>query len=183
MVLSTNMRRQVWTIFALLLLYVQFTNAQEYRTPNKKELKAIKSFLYEDPITKPVKISYELAASQSFYGPNDYVYSVFSSDKLMGYILTTSAKGRYDDFDYCVVYSGDLVVKGVAVTVYRSTHGAAICQRKWLSQFIGYNGDTLKVGSEIDGISGATISANSITRDIQRSQKMMVNLIVGNIPE
>jgi hypothetical protein len=183
MVLSAKMHSQVWSLFALLLLFVQFTNAQEYLTPNRLELKAIKKFLCEDPITKPVIIPKQMASSIDYYSPNDYVFSVFDSDKLIGYVLSTSAKGRYDDFDYCVVYSDGLVVKGVVVTVYRSTHGTAICQRKWLSQFIGYKGGELKIGSEIDGVSGGTISAISITEDIQRSQKMIVDLITGNSAE
>ena len=39
----------------------------------------------------------------------------------------------------------------------------------WLNQFIGYDGTkTLRVGKEIDSISGATISAYGITTDIQQ---------------
>jgi len=48
-----------------------------------------------------------------------------------------------------------------------------ICSKNWLKQFIGYQGNPLRYKADIDGISGATISANSITSDIQDVHKYM----------
>jgi Na+-translocating ferredoxin:NAD+ oxidoreductase RnfG subunit len=42
-----------------------------------------------------------------------------------------------------------------------------IGSRKWLKQYSGYSGGELKYGKDIQTISGATISANALTRDIQ----------------
>jgi Na+-translocating ferredoxin:NAD+ oxidoreductase RnfG subunit len=40
----------------------------------------------------------------------------------------------------------------------------------WLKQFIGYDGkEKLEYGKNIDSISGATISANAITYNVQES--------------
>lgn len=106
----------------------------------------------------------------------DQLLRISREGVMKGYLLRTSAKGRYDYFDYDVFYSPGLVVEGVMVTVYRSTHGAAISQKKWLSQFNGYAGGELKLGKEIDAISGATFSATSMVDDIQRCFELMTNL-------
>ena len=106
----------------------------------------------------------------------DLLFEITEENENRGYVLSTEAKGRYDYFDYTVYYSKELVVKGLIVTVYRSTHGAAICQRKWLSQFKGYDGEKLTLGKEIDAISGATFSAESVVQDIQRCYSLMTGL-------
>ena len=106
----------------------------------------------------------------------DLLFEITEENKNRGYVLSTEAKGRFDYFDYSVYYSEELVVMGVIVTVYRSTHGAAICQRKWLSQFNGYDGEELILGREIDAISGATFSAESMVLDIQRCHALMNRL-------
>ena len=105
--------------------------------------------------------------------PCDCLYIIKIAGEIKGYLFSTRAKGRFDYFDYSIIYAGDLSVLEVFVTVYRSTHGAAICQKKWLSQFKGYRGDPLKLGSDIDAVSGGTLSATSLVSDIQRCHLFM----------
>ena len=65
----------------------------------------------------------------------------------------------------------------MVVTTYRSSHGAGICSKGWLKQFRGYHGEEIRLGKEIDSISGATISASSLVEDIQRGYKQMEELV------
>ncbi|MCK4920537.1 MAG: FMN-binding protein [Bacteroidales bacterium] len=52
---------------------------------------------------------------------------------------------------------------------YQATHGQEVTSPGWLKQFVGYDGiKSLVVGREIDAISGATISADAITMNLQR---------------
>ena len=81
--------------------------------------------------------------------------------------------GRFEYFDYIVVFSPENKLLGVSVIQYRSDHGAGICQRNWLKQFKGYKGDRLEIGKDIDGVTGGTISASSMVSDIQRCHKLM----------
>ncbi|MFH0756709.1 MAG: FMN-binding protein [Bacteroidota bacterium] len=154
-------------------VFVSTAFTREPYTLSKKELKAIRDYLCENPITKPLPIRENTLSNAEFVRPKDQVFRIYNGEHPAGYILSTSAKGRYDYFDYCIVYSNELEIKGIVVIVYRSTHGAAISQRKWLSQFTGYKGGTLQVGANIDALSGATISAHSITTDIQRCQQLI----------
>lgn len=85
--------------------------------------------------------------------------------------------GTYEVFDYVVFFDKDLAVLKMNVVDYPGDYGYEICGRNWLKQFIGYQGRKLRYKSDIDGISGATISANSITSDIQEVHKYMTQLI------
>lgn len=84
------------------------------------------------------------------------------------YVVITQAKGRYDMFDYLVSINSELEVENVRILKYRSEHGGEIGSKKWLKQFIGYSSGELKYKSDISAISGATLSASSITADVQR---------------
>lgn len=106
----------------------------------------------------------------------DRVYLVKKQDAILGYLLTTSSKGRYDYFDYVVAYTPDFSVLGLSILIYRSSHGAAICQKGWLRQFEGYAGEELRLGKEIDAVAGATISATSLLKDLERAHQLMISL-------
>lgn len=84
------------------------------------------------------------------------------------YAVFTESKGRYDLFDYLVITDKAGTVQKVQVIKYRSEHGGEIASRKWLSQFENYKGGELHYGDDISAVSGATLSAGSITRDMQK---------------
>jgi len=78
-----------------------------------------------------------------------------------------SADGNaYEFFDYTVLLDTSLSILKVAVVDYPGDYGYEITSKGWLKQFNGYQGKPLKYGKDIDAISGATISANSLTLDI-----------------
>ncbi len=55
----------------------------------------------------------------------------------------------------------------VKVLDYQSEYGYEICAKSWLRQFEGFKGCDLRYNStEVDAISGATVSARSIVEDI-----------------
>lgn len=89
------------------------------------------------------------------------------------FAVFTESKGRYDMFDYLVITDVAGEIQQVKVLKYRSEHGGEIASKKWLSQFEHYKGGDLYYEEEISAISGATISAMSITRDIPK----VVNII------
>jgi Na+-translocating ferredoxin:NAD+ oxidoreductase RnfG subunit len=84
------------------------------------------------------------------------------------FAVFTESKGRYDMFDYLVITDEAGEIHKVKVLKYRSEHGGEIASKKWLSQFEHYAGGDLYYEEEISAISGATISAMSITRDIPK---------------
>lgn len=140
---------------------------------HKKETKALHRAFGENTVTELIQIPEGEEQPVQYMNPDDCIYSITDAGKIKGYLLSTRAKGRYDYFDYCIIYAEDLTILEVVITVYRSTQGAAVCQKGWLSQFKGYNGGVLKLGPDIDAVSGGTISASSIVEDIQRCQLFM----------
>ena len=104
------------------------------------------------------------------------VYLMKKQNSLIGYFMSTSARGRYDYFDYAIAYDLDFSILGLSILVYRSSHGAAISQKGWLSQFDGYAGEGWTLGKEVDAIAGATVSATSLLKDLERTYKLMNQL-------
>jgi len=100
-----------------------------------------------------------------------------SADSELGYACFASSKGKNDYFDYMVIFDKELVIKKVKVLIYRSTYGGEIMSRSWLKQFIGKtNGQEMAMDKDIDGISGATLSAPSITQGVKE-----LSLLISDI--
>ena len=101
-----------------------------------------------------------------------------SAETDLGYACFASSKGKNDYFDYMVIFDKELMIKKVKVLVYRSTYGGEIMSRSWLKQFIGKtNGKEMTMNKDIDGISGATLSAPSITEGIKELSLLIADII------
>lgn len=109
--------------------------------------------------------------------PGMVLYDIVQGGKIKGYVIATSARGRHEYFDYLVIYDTALIIQKIRVFEYRSDHGYEICNKKWLKQFEGKPGCGLQYGKDIDGISGATYSASSLTRDVSHWCEYLANAI------
>jgi Na+-translocating ferredoxin:NAD+ oxidoreductase RnfG subunit len=132
-----------------------------------------------EPQIREIPVSADDQAVSDLMTKGDFAYAIQGHEGSIGYVFSTSAKGRYDYFDYSVIFSNDLSVLSVLVTTYRSTHGAGICSKGWLKQFEGYHGEEIRLGKEVDAISGSTISATSMVEDIRRCYLVMEALSKG----
>lgn len=94
------------------------------------------------------------------------LFRLKNGDEVVGYLIPASSMGRNETFDYFVLYDAEFTVKSIEILSYTSNYGMEIRNRKWLKQYSGYSGGDLKYGKDIQAISGATISAQSLTRDI-----------------
>jgi hypothetical protein len=101
------------------------------------------------------------------------MFRIQAGGDLLGFLLSTRAKGRFEYFDYTVLYSSEMTVLEIIITAYRSDHGAGICQKRWLRQFEGYQGSELQPGRDFDAVSGGTISSISLADDLQRCHRLM----------
>ena len=163
---------------SLIFFLVNFTwvFSQTHVDLTKKEQKFVNLMFQEGLIAEAVVLTDRDLALSRFLREGDRFFLLRQEDVVHGYLLSTRAMGRYDYFDYLLAYVPDLSVRGLTITVYRSSHGAAICQKKWLSQFEAYAGEELTLGKEIDAVSGATISATSLVKDIKRCYQFMIAL-------
>jgi Na+-translocating ferredoxin:NAD+ oxidoreductase RnfG subunit len=104
-------------------------------------------------------------------------YQLKEGEEVKGYLCFSSAKGRYDKFDYLVIYDKDLVIRRITVLVYRSSYGGEIMAQSWLKQFYGKkNGEDMEFEKDIDSISGATLSAPAMTDSVKALSELMADL-------
>ena len=176
MVLNKKIKVIGLGILILWPVFLSQTYAREECKPHKRAVKAAEKIFGETMVIESFLEAEGSVGASEYLHPGDCIYRITANEKLQGYLLSTNAKGRFDYFDYSVIFSENMTVQKVIVTVYRSTHGAAICQKNWLSQFEGYTGGVLELGSDIDAVSGGTISATSMVKDIQRCHLLISSL-------
>lgn len=122
-------------------------------------------------------------------------YTISSGDKLLGYACYTTAFGcrvggcaaatnpnaqSYETFDYIVIYDTNLDIKKVDIANYGGQYGYEICRAKWLKQFEGKNSG-FKLNEDIDGISGATVSAQFLIDDLNAVGAILTNFDIDGL--
>jgi len=157
-------RKKVWFLFlcSAMLLNLSFGIADFLPKRVFKELSKV--FETEQFVLQPIKVEPELNAQlpQKISGENLYQISI--QKHTVGYVFFDQAMSKTAQFDYLVIFNKDLTVRQTKILVYREEYGGEIGSRRWLSQFDGKSGDeTLEYQKNIDAISGATISARSMT--------------------
>jgi len=120
---------------------------------------------------------------------NSYAHDFFEikspANEIIGYGIVTLTNGckiggcdaiqhadnaEYEQFYFSTLYRLNGEIAKVKVVEYTSERGYEITAKSWLKQFIGKRGGELRVDKEIDGISGATVSVNSIVNEINAQQ-------------
>lgn len=92
------------------------------------------------------------------------LFKIVGGGSTIGYAYLGEAPSMKNIFDYVVLFNPDLSVKKSKILIYREDYGRQVGSQRWLKQFIGKkSGQKLAYGEDIDGISGATISAKSMT--------------------
>jgi len=124
----------------------------------------------ENVVTKrAVNLSFESKNKLSFKLYDNTLYQVLKSNKLEAYAYLSKGFGKINEFDYMLVFNKDLTILKVRVLVYREGQGGEIGSTRWLKQFIGKSDtEKMKFGYDIQNISGATLSARSLTEDAKK---------------
>jgi len=160
----------------ILLILVSISNfllSQNTTESNKTTSKVEKSI-------QKVFNTENVVISESIY--NDYdkehgikkkVFKLNNNNELIGFLVFSKAKGRFDYFEYFVLLDETMKIKYINVYNYISEHGYQICNKRWLSQFYDYTYNSkFNYNKEISAISGATISGNSIVTDVKDVLKL-----------
>ena len=109
-------------------------------------------------------------------------FKIQADDKTLGYFYFGHGFGKTDKFDFMVILDADLVIAKSKILVYREDHGSEIGSRRWLRQFTGKKGgDKLLYQHDIAAISGATLSAESMTEAVNELLESIAILHEKNI--
>lgn len=86
-----------------------------------------------------------------------------------GYFFVDAVIGKHDLITYAVALTADGKVRQTEIMEYREAYGGEIRSAKWRAQFTGrQHGDALRIGRDIQNISGATLSCEHVTDGIRR---------------
>ena len=89
------------------------------------------------------------------------------------YLILSSARGRFDYFDYMTIISKNMEIYDIKILKYRSEYGYEITNKKWLSQFYNKPQTVFEYRKDIDALTGASFSAPSFVTDINATLKLL----------
>ncbi|MBO0322000.1 FMN-binding protein [Muricauda sp. CAU 1633] len=133
---------------------------------NKRVLKEVeKTFEVSDFTLEPITVSEELNAELPAKISGENLFRIQAGQSVLGYAFADQAPSKTAVFDYLVLFDENVEVIHTKVLVYREEYGGEIGSKRWLKQFLGKTGgDRVDSDTNIDVISGATISVNSMTK-------------------
>lgn len=158
-------------LLAILLCMSQILPANEPDSmcqPHKQAVREVLKYFGDGTVFSEMEITSVHDSALKYLHANDCIHTIRQAGESRGYMISTRAMGRFEFFDYVVVFTDRLMIQDVLITAYRSSHGTGICNKKWLRQFRGYQGGKLELGPDIDAVSGGTISAKALVDDVQR---------------
>ena len=119
----------------------------------------------------------EMEAAAAAYGSLDSIYEVQVDGAAAGYAIKVSASGSQGAIEMMVGVDGEGVVTGVSIVKHSETSGIGtkVAENEpnkagvgMLSQFEGMSAadGTLAVGTNVDAVSGATVSSRGVTAGV-----------------
>ncbi|MCR9264650.1 MAG: FMN-binding protein [Flavobacteriaceae bacterium] len=154
-----------YVVIPLVLMLLAFTAPKEV---NKRVLKEVeKTFEVVDFALQPITIPNDLNAQLPTKISGENLYQITVGNAILGYAFFDQAPSKTANFDYLVLFDDTVKIINTKVLVYREEYGGEIGSKRWLKQFLGKTGgDRVNPETNIDAISGATISVNSMTRSM-----------------
>jgi Na+-translocating ferredoxin:NAD+ oxidoreductase RnfG subunit len=86
-----------------------------------------------------------------------------------GWLIVDEVVGKHEFITYAVALDATGAVRDVEILDYREAYGSQVRDPNWRRQFVGrHAGQSLKLGSDIKNISGATLSSKHVTDGVRR---------------
>lgn len=162
--------------YLIILSFVFFSLSIQAQTINVKPSEVLKVIFPSSQLTPEKKtLSSEQKSLLKKTLGTDVVrsewtfYVVKVDDKIQGYAVIDHELGKMEPITFLTAFNPDGSVKDVEILVYREPYGSEVHEKKFMRQFEGKkNGSTLKVGQDVQNMSGATISSRSVTNGVKR---------------
>ena len=108
-------------------------------------------------------------SKQKFYRDKLYYWNITKDDSTIAYAFLDNVIGKSMPITFMVILGINGEIINSTIIKYREAYGGEIKHTGWLAQFNNRNNQSsYKVGKDIDGITGATISVNSISKGIHK---------------
>ena len=111
------------------------------------------------------------------YAPPQATYEIWVGrvhGEPVAYAILDAQLGQHEPISYAVLFDPRGSVLRVEITEYREAYGDGVKGEGFRRQFVGKNKDSsLKLGRDIQIVSGATISSRAITVGVRRDTILM----------
>lgn len=154
-----------WLFTTLSLITCLLANAQEFTRHHKSILR--EEFGKSEIVTRPQNLDPATFDIKKVTGS----WEICGADKPMAYLFQLETKGRMHTFTSLVLLSPEGAVLRVRVTDYPSTYGLQVTNKRWLSKLQIDAETAYDYGQNVDAISGATISATGLIKNIESLRK------------
>lgn len=110
-----------------------------------------------------------------------YVFNVAKSQgRIDGYSLFDKEIGQHEPIDLATFFDAQGKITRVEVVAYREAYGDGVRAKRFRRQFVGKDaGSGFTVGKDIDAVSGATISSQSMARAIKRAAVLLDETVLS----
>ena len=120
-------------------------------------------------IPDSLKTKVENIARQKFFSESVYILKIFDEEILSGVALLDNVYGKEMPITFLVIFDESGKIIRADIVKYREPYGGSVQNENWTSQFKKKDSNSgFKVGNDIDGITGATISVKSVTKGIYK---------------
>ena len=159
--------------FIILFIIVSIINGS---TINQKAIKKIDNLFpnalevkdYKIRMTDEQKRIIELKLKQKFYSNELHAWDIYTNNGIYTAVLD-NVYGKSMPITFLAIFDNKNSIYNVSIIKYREPYGGEVKNKRWLKQFYNFTySSDFKIGSQIDGISGATISTNSISTGINK---------------
>jgi len=157
--------RTILFIFTITIVLQSFQLPKNIQKKVDKEIKM--AFEIESYTLESIHVSDDINKQLQAKITLNNFYKIIHNNTIIGFAFVDKAPSKADEFDYLVLFDVALIIKKAKVLIYREDYGGEIGSKRWLKQFIGKTSkDKLQYRKDIVAISGATISANSMTKAV-----------------
>jgi len=120
-------------------------------------------------LDEKIKSTIQTLTKQKFYRDKLYYWIISDNDSTIAYAFIDNVIGKSMPITFMVIMGINGNIINTTIIKYREAYGGEIRHLGWLAQFNNRNNQSgYIVGKDIDGISGATISVNSISKGINK---------------
>lgn len=105
------------------------------------------------------------------------VYTVFNHGKISGRAVKLSEMGKNYPITFLVGVDTQAKIAGILILEFRDMFGSEIKRKSFLRQFRGKTlKNPLKIGRDIDAVTGATISSKAAASAVKKSLQIISDL-------
>jgi len=158
--------------YLLIVLILGFSSSNLLSPRQEKKMVKFVERVWDSSSLEIAEIEFNVNSSDYDQG---HYYKIESEGKILGYALGRRIIDNYLNYFPLFVFNEEFEVALVGILEMNTLKGAEINSKRWLKQFIGYNGETIKYGTDIDAVSGATLSGISMVKEVKKLQELLSN--------